>query len=236
MKSFMKRILLENGFSIDENCLKDERAFQADRLDGNGFDFLTVSFMNQDQMSEDTLTENIQRFRSAVSEENGAIVGMDKNLSLLIMLKVDSLDHPPAIQSLIFDIEEDPYTFKKYILTYTGEQESLLTSLFKESGQDVTSFLYKILYDTEKFSTFKNRETNENALVYDLVSKMFIKLPYLSIKNQHKEMDLLLNDILESFGENDRGTWDALMGLREQNGSDPSIEAILKAVGVDDGE
>ncbi|KKD40884.1 ABC-three component system middle component 1 [Bacillus sp. FSL L8-0167] len=236
MMTLMKRILLENGFSIDENCLKDERAFQADRLDGNGFDFLTVSFMNQDQISEDTLAENIERFHSAVSEDKGAIVGMDKNLSLLIMLKVDSLNHSSAIQSLIFDIEEDPYTFKKYILTYTDEQESLLISLFKESEQDFTSFLYKILYNTEKFSSFKSRKTNENALVYDLVSKMFIKLPYLSLKNQHKEMDLLLNDILGGFGEDDRVTWDALMELREYNGSDPSIEEIFKAVGVEIGE
>lgn len=52
----------------------------------------------------------------------------------------------------------------------------------------MTSFLNKILYNTEKFSTFKNRESNENTLLYDLVSKMFIKLPYLSFKNQHKEM------------------------------------------------
>jgi hypothetical protein len=236
MKAFMRRILLENGFSIDENCLKDESVFQADRLDGNGFDFLTVSFMDQDQMSEETLTENIGRFYKAVSEEKGAIVGMDKNLSLLIMLKVDSLEQPPAIQSLIFDIEEDPYTFKKYILTYTGKQESLLTSLFKESDQDVKSFLYKILYDSERFSAFKNRIANESALIYDLVSKIFIKLPYLSIKNQHKEMNLLLNDILGGFGEDDRSTWDALMKLREHKGNDPSIEEIMKAVGVEDGE
>ncbi|WP_373568359.1 ABC-three component system middle component 1 [Lysinibacillus fusiformis] len=95
------------------------------------------------------------------------------------------------MQSLIFDIGEDPYTFKKYILTYTDEQESLFTSLFNEyvsEQNDMTSFLNKILYNTEKFSTFKNRESNENTLLYDLVSKMFIKLPYLSFKNQHKEM------------------------------------------------
>lgn len=236
MKEFMQKILLEKGFSIDENCLKDEGAFQADRMNGNGFDFLTVFFINQDQMSEDILTENIERFHLELSKEKGEIVGMDKNLSLLIMLKVDSLDYPSTIQSLIFDIEEDPYTFKKYILTYTNEQESLLTSQFNESDQNVISFLNKILYDTEKFSSFKNKSINEDTLVYDLVSKMFIKLPYLSIKNQHKEMDFLLNDILRSFDENERNTWDALLGLRKHNGSDPSIQEILKAGGVDDAE
>lgn len=236
MKAFIKRILIENGFSIDENCLKDESAYQADRLDGHGFDFLTVSFMSQDQISEGVLTENILRFHSVVVEEKGAIVGMDKNLSLLIMLKVESLDYSHTIQSLIFDIEEDPYTFKKYILTYTSEQEFLLTSLFKKSDQDVTSFLYEILYDTEKFSAFKNQIKNENALIYDLVSKLFIKLPYLSIKNQHKEMKMLLKDILESFEDGDRGIRDTLIELRERNGSDPSIEEILKAVGIEHGE
>lgn len=237
MKTFMKRVLQENGFNIDEDEFKDESTFQADRLDGKGFDFLTVSFMKQDQISDETITEDIERFHSVVSEKKGMIVGLEKNLSLLVMLKVDSLDYPPYIQSLIFDIEEDPYTFKKYILTYTGEQELLLTALFKESNQEkVTSFLYEILNDTEKFSAFKNRATNESALVYDLISKLFIKLPYLSVKNQHKELDSLLNKILESFDEGDRDIWDSLMGLREQYGSDPSIDEIMKAVGVNDGE
>lgn len=236
MREFLKRILLENEFKIDENCLDDENAFQANRLEGIGFDFLTVSFMNQDQISEETLTENINRFYTALVQEKGEILGLDKNLSLLIMLKVDDLDIPSTIQSLIFDIEEDPYTFKKYILPYTVEQESLLMSLFnkyKSEKDDVTSFLNKILYDTEKFSSFKNREINENCLLYDLVSKLFIKLPYLSIKNQHKEMHLLLNDIVESFVEDDKGTWEALIRLRKSNVSDPSIEEILEAVGVD---
>ncbi|MFU1795408.1 ABC-three component system middle component 1 [Paenibacillus azoreducens] len=236
MKAFMKMTLLENGFSIDESCFNED-AFQADRLDGNGFDFLTVGFMNQDQISEESLTEKIQQFHSVLSEKKGAIIGMNKNLSLLIMLKVNSLDYPPFIQSLIFDFEEDPYIFKKYILTYTAEQENMLTSMFKESGEKaVTPFLYEILYDTEKFSAFKNREANDSTLLYDLVSKIFIKLPYLSIKNQHKDMDVLLDDILESFDEGDRGTWDTMMRLREHNGSDPSIEEILKTLGVDVGE
>ncbi|MEC0235682.1 hypothetical protein P4H71_15230 [Paenibacillus kribbensis] len=236
MKAFIKRTLLENGFSIDESCFNEE-ALQADRLNENGFDFFTVGFMNQDQISEDSLTEQIQRFHSVLSEKKGAIIGMNKNLSLLIMLKVNSLDYPPFIQSLIFDIEEDPYIFKKYILTYTVKQENLLTSMFKESDHvDVISYLYEILYDTRKFSAFKNREANDNALLYDLVSKIFIKIPYLSIKNQHKDMDILLNDILGNFDEGDRGTWDSMMRLREQDGRDPSLEGILKTVGVDSGE
>src|SRR5690606_2843725 len=106
--------------------------------------------------------------------------------------------YPSKIQSLVFDIEEDPYIFKKYVLTYTEEQKNLLLSLFKESGKDaVTPYLNNILYDTEKFSAFKNREKTENALLYDIVSKIFIKLPCLGIENQHKDMDMLLNDILK---------------------------------------
>ncbi|MCP9282424.1 ABC-three component system middle component 1 [Bacillus safensis] len=236
MKTFMRNILIETGFSIDEDCLKEERAFQADRMDENGFDFLTVFFVNQDQISKDSLEENLKQFHSDLTEGKGEIVGLDKNLSLLIMLKVDNLDFPPAIQSLIFDIEEDPYTFKKYVLTYTREQETLIVRLFKESTGDLRSFLNKILYDTEKFSAFKNRDINDNSLVYDLVSKIFIKLPYLSVKNQHKEMDLLLNDILGSFDESDRIIWDKLMGLREHKGNDPSIQEILEGVGIDNNE
>lgn len=106
MMSFLKKILVENGFSIDEFCFNEESVFQADRLGDSAFDLLTVCFINQDQIFEDKLTEKMQEFRSVLADKKSSIIGLDKNLSLLIMLKVTSLDYPSKIQSLIFDIEE----------------------------------------------------------------------------------------------------------------------------------
>lgn len=227
MKTFIEKVLAENEFSIDNSFFEDERVFQADRVNENAFDFLTVFQIDNNHLLENELINIIDQLYLDLSEKKGEIAGIDKNISLLILLKVDSLEYTPEIQSLIFDIEENPYMFKKNVLTYTDEQENLLTTLIKESNNDVTSLLYNVLYDKEKFSTFKNRTSNEDFLVYDLVSKMFIKIPYLSIRNQYEKIDSLSKEILSSFEKNDRDTWNVLMKLREQKDTNLSIQEIL---------
>jgi len=232
MKTFVRRILMELGFSIDESCLGDESSFQADRTEDKSFDFLTVSALDEYQFTLENVKGKMEDFYNSLIESRNGIVGIDKNLSLLILLKVNSNDLPLGVKSLIFDVEEDPYTFKKYVLTFTSEQESLLLSMFEKSGMDVTKFLYKILNDAEYFSAFKFNQTTENALIYDLISKLFIKLPYLNIKNQNREINLVSKEIISAFSEEDRKTWDALMDLKEREGTDADINKILGCLGV----
>lgn len=224
---------MELGFSIDESCLGDESSFQADRTQDKGFDFLTVSVLEEDQFTIENIRLKTENFYHNLIESRNGIGGIDKNLSLLILLKVNSKEVPIDINSLIFDVEEDPYTFKKYVLTFTYDQESLLVSMFNKSGMDATKFLYKILNDVEYFSAFKSNQTNENALIYNLVSKLFVKLPYLSIENQNREINLVSKDILSAFSEEDRKTWDALMELKDSDGTDPEINKILSCLGVE---
>ncbi|NUH86248.1 hypothetical protein HUN92_21620 [Bacillus firmus] len=231
MKNFVRRILLEKGFSIDEDSFADEMSFQADRIEGDGFDFLTVCAFDEKEFSIESLREKWDQYYLQLAEKRSGIIGMDKNLSLLILLKVESKELSFGVNSLIFDIEEDPYTFKKYVLTYTDQQETLLLSRFNDSKTDVTSFLYQLLNDAKCFAEFKNQEATENALVYDLVSKLFIKLPFLSMKNQFREIDFVLKDILGTLTEEDRGTWDSLMELKLSDGNNPDIEQILAFLG-----
>lgn len=237
MRDIINKILEEKNFSIKYQSFDRGESFQANRIDDLGFDFLTVLFLDEEKFSKTILTEYIEILFDVVSQQDGLRMGWDKNLSLLIMLKVKKLDISSEAQSLIFDVEEDPFMFKKYILPYTNNQEDIFKKQFDvHEGDEVLSFLNHILYNTENFSIFKTKKDNEEYLLYDLVSKLFIKLPYLNIINQNKEIETLSDDIVDSFTEEEHEVWTELMNLKVNEGDDPDIKKILELIGATDNE
>lgn len=237
MRDILRKILEGHDFSIKNHSFDIEETLQADRTDGFGFDFLTVLFLDKEKFSKAVLNEYIERLFLEFSQQDDLKMGWDKNLSLLIMLKVDSLDISAEIQSLIFDIEEDPFMFKKYILPYTDKQENIFTEqLGYYDENEVLKFLNHILYDSDKFSIFKNKKDCEEYLLYDIVSKLFIKLPYLNIINQDKEIHTLMTEIDESFTEEEREVLNKLLELKNNEGDNPAIQKILEVIGVTENE
>ncbi|WP_214833883.1 ABC-three component system middle component 1 [Exiguobacterium sp. E4787] len=237
MRDILRKILEENDFLTKNEPFGIEEALQADRTDSFGFDFLTVLFLDEEKFSKGILNEYIERLFKEFSQQDDLKMGWDKNLSLLIMLKVDSIDISTKIQSLIFDIEEDPFMFKKYILSYTDKQEDIFTEqLGYYDENEVLKFLNHILYDSEKFSIFKSKKDCEEYLLYDIVSKLFIKLPYLNIINQDKEIHTLMTEIDESFTEEEREILNKLLELKDNGGDDPAIQKVLEVIGVTENE
>jgi len=236
MKSLVKKILTEKDFIIEENILEDEHSFLASRTENNKFDFLTVMPIRKDEINREALREKIERYLLKIIETKQTLVGLEKNLSLLVLLEVDSLDISKEISSLIYDIEEDPYDFKKYVLVYTNEQVSLLESYKGTSEGDIIPYINNILNNSHFFAKFKSNEESEDVLIYDLVSKLFIKIPFLSIDNNQQIITNLLDEIVESIQAEDKVLWESFLKLNETSGSDPNIEEILNCIGVGKGE
>jgi hypothetical protein len=231
VKSIIKQILIESGFVIDEKCFNEEKSFQADRIAAGRFDFLTVIDMKNSQLCLENIQEEFENYLNRIVETRQKLIGIEKNLSLLLLIKVDSLDYTPELNSLIFDIEEDPYNFKKYVLTYTSNQEGLVKTMRKKSNEDIIPFLNNIANDAVLFSKFKSQDNSDEFLIYDLISKLFIKIPFLSITNQQQRVNDLMEDILNDFSSEEKFLWDSLMSLKEEN-EDPNSEDILDCLGV----
>jgi len=127
--------------------------------------------------------------------EEGYEPQMDKNLSMLICVNSTTLGFANSLNKLIFDIEEDPYLFKKYVLTYTNVQ--LEMALQGKKGKSIMMYLHAILNDESAFQEHKKSPDNESE--YNLVSKLFIKLPFLNLTKMNREIANLKESITNSL-------------------------------------
>ncbi|PGZ60180.1 ABC-three component system middle component 1 [Bacillus cereus] len=233
MKILIRKILEEKGFVIDESILEEERSFLASRTENNKFDFLTAMFISKDEVRREIIKEKIEEYLVKLIETHQTFTGIEKNLSLLLLIEVDSLEYSKEIASVIYDIEEDPYDFKKYVLSYTKQQVTLLKSSLHTLEENIIPFLNKSLNNPTLFSKFKNNEESEDVLIYDLVSKFYIKIPFLNIENNQQTITNLYENIVEEIDERDKGLWESLLKLNEISGDNPSVEEILTCIGVE---
>lgn len=106
----------------------------------------------------------------------------DKNASLLIIYKREEID---IVKKHIFKIEEDPFQFKKYVLTYTDDS---LVNLKAKIEDDNPEMLLKLLVNENVFNEYK--DTHQNHSWHNLLYNIAHKLPFLKINvtiNQNLE-------------------------------------------------
>lgn len=104
-----------------------------------------------------------------------------KNTSLIILVKVDSVFDEYKLSNKIYDIEESPYFFKRYVILYTEQQKKLIQNI------NVSQYI-NILSNKENFRDYKknkkgednfNNKLKDDVLIYDIISKFYIKIPFL---------------------------------------------------------
>lgn len=98
----------------------------------------------------------------------------DKNASLLIVTKKDEDDFE---KKNIFLIEEDPYQFKKYVLTYT---DNSVIELKKQLSSNEAESLLDLVVNDKIFEDYKKSYHNYSWL--NLLFNIAHKLPFLDIK------------------------------------------------------
>src|SRR5699024_8535239 len=117
MKEIMEAIFKDNQFKI--NNLPNNQgidSFYAVSENSQKVNFYTVLFIN-DLFETD---EGMIDFNAFYEDMKNAIGNydhrMDKNLSMVICTKREVLDTKLYVSNKIYQIEEDPYFFKKYVL------------------------------------------------------------------------------------------------------------------------
>lgn len=129
---------------------------------------------------------------------------MKKNTSVIFLVKVNESKLTESEKKLIFKIEEDPYFYKKYVLWYS-ENEAENISSYIENMTD--NLMNKDLFENMKDSMLGKIEYNSNIHAYELLCRIFIKLPFLTLKpiytkkNELSELKQYINKKLSQFGD-----------------------------------
>ena len=115
-----------------------------------------------------------------------------KNCDLVCIYRLDVLAEFKEHEEEIFDIEEDPHFYKKYVLYYSSTEESALTDFTYEK-------LVSVIADKQEFIDYK--ENPLKASQYSFAAKTFIKLPFLELPSHQGNLVSLRQQAIEAVAE-----------------------------------
>jgi hypothetical protein len=145
--------------------------------------------------------EEYKKFKTSFDllEQQGESNKVEKNSSLIILLKCDSLVVLEEYQQQILLLEEDEYFLKKYVVIYT---EKSIVEL--KNTEEILPQLKEKVNDKDKFETYAKNGFNNNLEEYLLVLQLYIKLPFLTLSFDGDAFQTLpskISDVLEESQE-----------------------------------
>ncbi|WP_322840836.1 ABC-three component system middle component 1 [Acinetobacter sp. 263903-1] len=141
-----------------------------------------------------------------------------KNCDLIIIYKVDFLSDFNGIEEQVLEIEENPYYFKKYFFYYSDAEEKLLLG---KSYEDFKSQIKKM----DEFDEYKKDPLKPSF--HSLVTRMFIKFPFLEIPKFSKSFQNLTDSVSEKVNANDLVKTYDLIRKYEANNIDEVLSELL---------
>jgi len=142
-----------------------------------------------------------------------------KNCDLICIYRLDVLAEFKDHEEEIFDIEEDPHFYKKYVLYYSIAEESALNDF-------TYNRLVSVIADKKEFIDYK-----ENPLVasqYSFAAKTFIKLPFLELPSHQGNLVSLRQQATEAVAEAGLGdTYSTIQQVTNAN-ADEMIKEMIK--------
>ncbi|MCG7585728.1 ABC-three component system middle component 1 [Photobacterium sp. OFAV2-7] len=103
-----------------------------------------------------------------------------KNTDVVVLFELENLADIVNYESEVFSLEEDAYSFKKHVLYYSRAELTLLDKMEINSISD-------LIKNQSKFSLYKQSPLVESE--YGIASRIFIKLPFLSVPVDESELD-----------------------------------------------
>lgn len=124
-------------------------------------------------------------FNNYVSRNTTAIIFLE-------LIDLHSASNNTVLNKKILDIEESKYNFKKNVITYTSKQvKDFIEVCYKLDN--INESINSIIYDKKEFIKFKKNPISES--IYNLASKLQIKIPFLTLKDENKNIKLLKQEI-----------------------------------------
>jgi len=244
VKDLITNIFDENGFVLKFNGIVHERPiclFSSDsKRNIKTAHYLVIFIDDINNLTRNDIRKELTQDFYRIEGSIDTTKEMNKNIYILVCAKALDLERDiklnDSIKKAIFDIEEDPYSFKKYVLPYTDKGVKDLQEEIAKDNYSINDTLYRLINNSSEFMKFKKNIYESTA--YELAMKLFIKLPYMKFDVIKKEMNDLSENIslgIAQIGNEERLlvnqiTQYSLESIKTQ--SRLSDEDILKMIGV----
>lgn len=140
-------------------------------------------------------------------ENKQEVSQLDKNTSVIYLVKFSEINILSKYRNLIYSIEESPDYFKRYILPYTEKQVIGLKNVLADySDKNIVEILSQLADVEENYYSLMNG-TNNNS-VYELVIRLFSKIPFLQYQFKATSDDISLEKIVKDSLTNDLVEYD----------------------------
>jgi hypothetical protein len=225
MEEIISKILNESGYIIVNNdklqyYTKEEKSY-----------FFTVNIAEADftiLRSKELIKENedykkvLDGFTAIVN--SGEQITIEKNSSLIVLIKCNSIESIDSLRQQILLFEEDEYFLKKYVLLYTDESISQLTHT------PLIPLLRDKVCNNDFFTLFAAIGHKAEIAEYIVVLQLFIKLPFLNLnedRNGFTSLSQKINTILDNDIQLFTSLLDRADDIRQVDFSKSKYEAAI---------
>lgn len=200
IKEIITQAAIEHGFSPDESLPTYPRV-ENSKLDESINNISFFSQIDKDRkrflviLETDTIhtPEKINNLAlQSAPESFKTDPAFDKNTDLIIIHRLDLRADFKKIEQSVFNIEENPFYFKKYFLYYSTEEESLLS-------QHNFTDLSTLIKDTALFEKYSESPLTPSK--YSITARIFIKTPFIKTPTKESTLKPLDTYVKEALSE-----------------------------------
>lgn len=211
LKKIMHEAMNDSGFILEESTGNTDFFI---KKNGEAQRYLIIHVLDQ-LLSVESIHELVNE---SLPEKIQKQPAFKKNCDLILIYKVNFLNDFNEIEEQVLEIEENPYYFKKYFFYYSDAEEKLL---FGKSYGDFKSQIKKM----DEFDEYKKDPLKPSF--HSLVTRVFIKFPFLEIPKFSKSFQNLFDSVSEKVDAENLVKTYGLIGKYEADSIDEVIAELL---------
>ncbi|MRA04856.1 hypothetical protein F4T82_14300 [Acinetobacter lwoffii] len=229
MIKIINKILSSNGYQLIDIDLSNNSnnifLFCPDSTSKREEYFVTIQLDNQsDETAKELLEYKAEELFENIKESGKVENYFVKNCTMLICHNEELIN-----RETIFSLEEDPYNFKKNVITYLPDELNDLEIFLKKNKiTEISSLIISVIINGENGKSFldfkSNHEVSKNY--YSLIIKIALKLPFVKYNPPQKKLINLSSEIEKSFNEKNYIIYKRLMDLEVQLTEDNIIQEV----------
>ncbi len=215
IRKIIENFAIEHGYELIVDDKNIENLSYLIQSNGDKKRFLAL-FESESIIEPQELNDLVNKSAPEIFKLDPAF---ERNTDLIILHQLDYRADFKMIESDVFNIEENPYYFKKYFLYFSEEELTLL------DGHNVDS-LTEAVTNVREFSEYRANPLLPS--LYSIAARIFIKAPFLKVpikEGSLKPIKIYLDEALKE--KNIYGFYEEIMNQKD---NDKPSEEIIRSL------